>query len=94
MAWASWFHRASLTRPRVSEAQPIIDVQITVERLALHVGWLNRLVRLGYIHHPSPDDIEYPFFRRPTGWPHAHDPHLDCRTAISLVQSTPTPGQL
>lgn len=58
------------------EAKPIIDVQITVDTLAPLVAWVSRLVRLGYTHHPSPDDIEYPFFHRPAGWPHTHHVHL------------------
>ncbi len=57
-------------------AKPVIDVQITVLALAPLVGWADRLARLGYSHHPSPDDVEYPFFHRPARWPHTHHVHL------------------
>jgi GrpB-like predicted nucleotidyltransferase (UPF0157 family) len=69
------------------EAKPIIDVQITVDTLAPLIPWVSRLVRLGYTHHPSPDDIEYPFFHRPTGWPHTHHVHL-CLPASRIGRAT------
>jgi GrpB-like predicted nucleotidyltransferase (UPF0157 family) len=34
------------------------------------------LARLSYTHYPSPDDVVYRFFHRPTGWPHTHHVHL------------------
>ena len=68
-------HVGSTSVPGLA-AKPIIDVQMTVGALAPLVGWVDRLAPLGYMHYPSPDDVEYPFFHRPTGWPHTHHVHL------------------
>lgn len=68
-------HVGSTSIPGLA-AKPIVDVQMTVGTLAPLVGWVDRLAPLGYMHYPSPDDVEYPFFHRPTGWPHTHHVHL------------------
>jgi GrpB-like predicted nucleotidyltransferase (UPF0157 family) len=68
-------HVGSTSIPGLA-AKPVIDVQITVRALAPLPFWVERLARLGYVHHPSPDDVEYPFFHRPTEWPHTHHVHL------------------
>lgn len=73
-------HIGSTSVPGLA-AKPIIDVQVTVDALAFLAEWVERLARIGYTHHPSQDDVEYPFFHRPTGWPHTHHVHLclpDC----------------
>lgn len=57
-------------------AKPVIDVQVTVDALLPLADWVERLARIGYTHHPSPDDLDYPFFHRPAGWPHTHHVHL------------------
>jgi GrpB-like predicted nucleotidyltransferase (UPF0157 family) len=68
-------HVGSTSIPGLA-AKPIIDVQMTVDTLAPLVDWGVRLARLSYTHYPSPDDVEYPFFHRPTEWPHTHHVHL------------------
>ena len=34
------------------------------------------MISLGYTHVRHEDDRSYPFFHRPTGWPHTHHTHL------------------
>lgn len=68
-------HVGSTSIPGLA-AKPIIDVQIVVDALTPLAGWADRLEQLGYRHHPSPDDVEYPFFHRPVRWPHTHHVHL------------------
>lgn len=68
-------HVGSTSIPGLA-AKPVIDVQVTVTSLQPLCAWTDRLGPLGYVHHPSPDDAEYPFFHRPATWPHTHHVHL------------------
>jgi len=76
-------HVGSTSIPGLA-AKPLIDVQMTVGTLAPLVDWVDRLARLCYTHYPSPDDVEYPFFHRPTEWPHTRITYTSaCLTAAS-----------
>lgn len=68
-------HVGSTSIPGIA-AKPVIDVQITVASLQPLGEWAERLARIGYVHHASPDDWEYPFFHRPATWPHTYHVHL------------------
>ena len=67
-------HNGSTSVPGLA-AKPIIDIQISVERLHPIEAYAARLAELGYIHVPHPDDAFCPFFHRPALWPHTHHVH-------------------
>ncbi len=57
-------------------AKPVIDIQVSVALLTPLKPHVVRLVALGYTHVAHPDDATYPFFHRPSTWPHAFHLHL------------------
>ncbi len=57
-------------------AKPIIDIQISVERLHPIEEYASKLASLGYLHVPHSDDSFCPFFHRPQEWPHSHHVHV------------------
>jgi GrpB-like predicted nucleotidyltransferase (UPF0157 family) len=59
-------------------AKPVIDLQVSVPALEPMDTYRRPLAQLGYTHVPHPDDAVYPFFHRPTGWPHTHHIHVCC----------------
>ena len=68
-------HNGSTSVPGLA-AKPIIDIQISVERLDPSEAYAPGLVQLGYVHVPHPDDAFCPFFHRPAAWPHTHHVHV------------------
>jgi GrpB-like predicted nucleotidyltransferase (UPF0157 family) len=68
-------HHGSTSVPGLA-AKPIIDIQVSVQRLQPIEDYAARLVWLGYLHVPHPDDSFCPFFYRPVGWPHTHHVHV------------------
>jgi len=68
-------HHGSTAVPGLA-AKPIIDVQISVERLHSIEACAADLARLGYLHVPHPDDAVCPFFHRPDTWPHTYHVHV------------------
>ena len=68
-------HHGSTSVPGLP-AKPIIDLQISVERLHPIEAYAPWLVELGYVHVPHPDDAFCPFFHRPATWPHTHHVHV------------------
>jgi GrpB-like predicted nucleotidyltransferase (UPF0157 family) len=68
-------HNGSTSVPGLA-AKPVIDIQISVERLDPIDAYAPGLVRLGYVHVPHPDDAFCPFFHRPSSWPHTHHVHV------------------
>ena len=68
-------HNGSTSVPGLA-AKPIIDIQISVERLHPIEAYAPGLVGLGYLHVPHPDDALCPFFHRPAAWPHTHHIHV------------------
>ena len=68
-------HHGSTAVPGLA-AKPIIDIQISVERLQPIGAYAAPLERLGYVHVAHPDDDRCPFFHRPADWPHTHHVHL------------------
>ena len=79
-------HVGSTSIPGIA-GKPVIDVQITVAALAPLAHWVERLARLNYAHHASPDDSEYPFFHKPAIWPHVYHVHL-CEPASAVGRAT------
>jgi len=57
-------------------AKPVVDIQVSVAPLHPLAPCLHPLLDLGYTHVPDPDDDTYPFFHRPSAWPHTHHVHL------------------
>jgi GrpB-like predicted nucleotidyltransferase (UPF0157 family) len=60
-------------------AKPIIDIQVSVPSLASLATFLPAMGKLGYTHLPDPDpafERAYPYFHKPTQWPHSHHVHL------------------
>jgi GrpB-like predicted nucleotidyltransferase (UPF0157 family) len=58
-------------------AKPVIDLQLSVRRLAPRDAFDAALARLGYRHVPLGDfDSVYPFFQKPAAWPSTHHVHL------------------
>ena len=58
-------------------AKPVIDLQVSVRRLAPRDAFDAALARLGYRHVPLGDfDRVYPFFQKPAAWPSTHHVHL------------------
>ena len=68
-------HNGSTAVPGLS-AKPIIDIQISVDRLQPMDPYARALVACGYIHVPHADDDRCPFFHRPAEWPHTHHVHV------------------
>lgn len=68
-------HQGS-TAVRGLAAKPVIDIQISVERLHPIEAYAPRLAQLGYAHRSHPDDAFCPFFHRPSAWPHTHHVHV------------------
>ena len=68
-------HHGSTSVPGLA-AKPIVDIQVSVERLHPIETYAPRLAQLGYTHVPHPDDAFCPFFHRPAGWPHTHHVHV------------------
>ncbi len=68
-------HNGSTSIPGVA-AKPVIDIQISVERLHPIETYAPGLTQLGYVHVPHPDDARCPFFHRPSAWPHTHHLHV------------------
>ena len=68
-------HHGSTAVPGLA-AKPIIDIQISVDRLQPLDLYAVPLARLGYLHVPHADDDFCPFFHRPAEWPHSHHVHL------------------
>ena len=68
-------HNGSTAVPGLA-AKPIVDIQISVERLHPIDAYATALGRLGYEHVPHPDDAFCPYFHRPVGWPHTHHIHV------------------
>ena len=68
-------HHGSTAVPGL-EAKPIIDIQVSVERLQPIRRYAEPLAMLGYFHVPHVDDAVCPFFHRPDQWPHTHHVHV------------------
>ena len=68
-------HHGSTAVPGL-EAKPIIDIQVSVERLQPIRAYAEPLTTLGYLHVPHIDDAVCPFFHRPHDWPHTHHVHV------------------
>jgi GrpB-like predicted nucleotidyltransferase (UPF0157 family) len=68
-------HNGSTSVPGLA-AKPIIDIQVSVERLHPIAAYAPQLAQLGYVHVPHPDDAFCPFLHRPAGWPHTHHVHV------------------
>ena len=68
-------HHGSTSVPGL-DAKPIIDIQLSVERLQPIRAYAEPLATLGYVHVPDVDDAVCPFFHRPREWPHTHHVHV------------------
>jgi GrpB-like predicted nucleotidyltransferase (UPF0157 family) len=68
-------HHGSTSVPGL-DAKPIIDIQISVERLQPIAAYADPLATLGYVHLPHADDAVCPFLHRPGVWPHTHHVHV------------------
>jgi GrpB-like predicted nucleotidyltransferase (UPF0157 family) len=68
-------HHGSTSVPGLA-AKPIVDIQVSVDRLHPIEGYAPQFTSLGYIHVPHPDDAFCPFFHRPATWPHTHHVHV------------------
>ena len=68
-------HNGSTAVPGL-EAKPIIDIQVSVEKLNPIRAYAEPLAGLGYRHAPHSDDAVCPFFHRPSEWPHSHHIHV------------------
>src|SRR6266446_2506277 len=68
-------HSGSTAVPGL-EAKPIIDIQVSVEKLNPIRAYAEPLAGLGYRHAPHSDDAVCPFFHRPSEWPHSHHIHV------------------
>jgi len=68
-------HNGSTAVPGL-EAKPIIDIQVSVQRLQPIGGYAEPLATLGYVHVPHVDDAFCAFFHRPREWPHTHHVHV------------------
>ena len=62
-------HVGSTSVPGLA-AKPVIDIQISVEKLHPMDPYKVLLEQIGYTHVPHPDDAVYPFLHRPEIWPH------------------------
>jgi GrpB-like predicted nucleotidyltransferase (UPF0157 family) len=68
-------HHGSTSVPGLA-AKPIVDIQVSVERLHPIETYAPQFAQLGYLHVPHPDDAFCPFFHRPAAWPHTHHVHV------------------
>ncbi len=68
-------HHGSTAVPGLA-AKPIIDIQVSVDRLQPLQTYAGPLAAIGYVHLPHPDDARCPFFHRPARWPHSHHVHV------------------
>jgi GrpB-like predicted nucleotidyltransferase (UPF0157 family) len=68
-------HNGSTAVPGLA-AKPIIDIQISVACVQPMHAYAPRLIELGYVHVPHPDDAFCPFLHRPATWPHTHHIHV------------------
>ena len=68
-------HNGSTSVPGL-DAKPVIDIQVSVQRLQPLGAYAKPLVSLGYVHVPDADDAFCPFFHRPLDWPHTHHVHV------------------
>src|SRR6267142_432101 len=68
-------HNGSTAVPGL-DAKPIIDIQVSVEKLIPIRAYAEPLAGLGYQHAPDSDDAVCPFFHRPGEWPHSHHVHV------------------
>ena len=68
-------HNGSTAVPGM-DAKPIIDIQVSVERLQPIRAYAQRLAKLDYVHLAHVDDAICPFFHRPRKWPHTHHVHV------------------
>ena len=68
-------HHGSTAVPGLA-AKPIIDIQISVERLHPIDPYVVGLARIGYRHLAHADDAFCPFLHRPDVWPHTHHVHI------------------
>jgi GrpB-like predicted nucleotidyltransferase (UPF0157 family) len=68
-------HHGSTAVPGL-EAKPVIDIQVSVERLQPLGAYREPLATVGYVHVPHADDAVCPFFHRPQEWPHTHHVHV------------------
>ena len=68
-------HNGSTSVPGLA-AKPIVDIQVSVERLHPVEAYAPQFAQLGYVHVPHPDDAFCPFFHRPAAWPHTHHVHV------------------
>lgn len=58
-------------------AKPIIDIQVSVEPLQPIHPYVIALENIGYTHVRLGDfDLVYPYFEKPSVWPHTHHLHL------------------
>ena len=68
-------HNGSTAVPGLA-AKPVVDIQVSVERLHPISSYSHRLEALGYLHKPHPDDSFCPFFGKPGDWPRTHHLHV------------------
>ena len=69
-------HVGSTSVPGLA-AKPTIDIQVSVASLDLLSTFVGSLTALGYVHVPlGPFDRVYPYFCKPSAWPHSHHIHL------------------
>jgi GrpB-like predicted nucleotidyltransferase (UPF0157 family) len=68
-------HNGSTSVPGLA-AKPVIDIQVSVARLAPLEPFEGPLTAIGYTHVAHPDDAFAPFFHRPARWPHTHHVHV------------------
>jgi GrpB-like predicted nucleotidyltransferase (UPF0157 family) len=62
------------------DAEPVIDIQVSVASLEQRDSLDEHMRRLGYTHMDlGAFDVVYPFFKRPAIWPSIHHVHL-CAT--------------
>src|SRR6476659_2653318 len=62
-------HNGSTSVPNLS-AKPIIDIQISIQKIQPIKVYADKLEQLGYVHIPHSDDSFAPFFHKPAEWPH------------------------
>ena len=70
-------HVGSTSVPGLA-AKPIVDIQLSVERLQPVDPYLEPLEAIGYTHHPDEEPEHELFFKPPEGWPHDFQVHV-CR---------------
>src|SRR5262245_31621873 len=68
-------HNGSTSIPGLA-AKPIIDIQVSVNRLRPIEAYGEPLRTIGYVHVAHTDDSFCPFFHRPANWPHTHHVHV------------------